>query len=66
MLIRSHQQLPQQQQINLTLQQQQQQQQQQITGMDVGYSGDVIQHQYLPSNSWYAHDNNWTFKQEVS
>merc|ERR1719220_3242736 len=51
MLIRSHQQLPQQQQINLTLQQQQQQQQQQITGMDVGFSGDVIQHQYLPSNS---------------
>ena len=49
-IIRSHPQLPpQQQQLNLGMQQQQPQHQ--ITGMDVNYSNDVIPHQFLPSNT---------------
>ena len=48
-IIRSHQQLqPQQQQLNLGMQQQPQHQ---ITGMDVSYNNDVMQHQFLPSNT---------------
>lgn len=48
-IIRSHQQLPtQQQQLNLGMQQQPQHQ---IAGMDVSYNNDVMQHQFLPSNT---------------
>jgi len=51
MLIRSQQQQQQQQQqqLNVALQQQQQQQ---MNGMDVSYSDeDMLQHQFLPTNS---------------